>query len=137
MNIPTTATNRHRTMHPPLQTDRITAIYDRHKQEVISMPATEQITVTLPSEIIEIIRAKVASGEYASESDFVCHSLVMSEAHRASESDAGWWPSDEWLIQHALPALDELETHPETGIPLEEVEAELLRRRRSRQEQAA
>ena len=101
------------------------------------MPATEQLTLTLPAEIVETIRNKVASGEYASESDFVCESIVLSDAHRSSESDAGWGPSDEWLIQHALPALDELEAHPETGIPLEEVEAELLRRRRSRHRQAA
>ncbi len=45
------------------------------------MPATEQLTITLPSALAQSIRAKVAAGEYASESDYVCESVVMSEAY--------------------------------------------------------
>jgi hypothetical protein len=56
-------------------------IYDRTKLRRLSMPATEQLTITLPSALAQSIRAKVAAGEYASESDYVCESVVMSEAY--------------------------------------------------------
>jgi Arc/MetJ-type ribon-helix-helix transcriptional regulator len=93
------------------------------------MPATEQLTITLPSALAQSIRAKVAAGEYASESEFVCESVVMNEAHHASELDADWGPSDDWILRHALPALDELESDPSTGISHEELLARLAEQR--------
>jgi Arc/MetJ-type ribon-helix-helix transcriptional regulator len=93
------------------------------------MPATEQLTITLPSALAQSIRAKVASGEYASESDYVCESVVMSEAHHTSELDADWGPTDDWIVQHALPALDELERDPSSGISHEDLLARLAERR--------
>jgi Arc/MetJ-type ribon-helix-helix transcriptional regulator len=93
------------------------------------MPATEQLTITLPSALAQSIRAKVAAGEYASESDFVCESVMMSQAHQASELDADWGPTDEWIVQHALPALDELESDPSTGISHEDLLARLAKQR--------
>ena len=101
------------------------------------MPATESITITVSKEMADAIRAKVASGEYASESEYVSERLLLHFAEASSESDAGWGPSDDWLVKHALPALDALDADPSSGIPLEDVEAELQRRREARQTQAA
>ncbi len=93
------------------------------------MPVTEQLTITLPSALARSIRAKVAAGEYASESDYVCESVVMSQAHHASELDTEWGPTDEWIVQHALPALDELESDPSTGISHEDLLVRLAEQR--------
>jgi Arc/MetJ-type ribon-helix-helix transcriptional regulator len=101
------------------------------------MPATESFTITISKEIADAIRAKVASGEYASESDYVCEKVLLHLAETSSESDAGWGPSDDWIVKHALPALEALDADPSSGVPLEEVEAELQRRREARQAQAA
>jgi len=101
------------------------------------MPATESLTITVPKEMADAIRAKVASGEYASESEYVSESVLLHVAETSSESDADWGPSDDWLVKHALPALDALDADPSSGIPLEDVEAELQRRREARQTQAA
>jgi len=93
------------------------------------MPATEQLTVTLPKNLADAIRAKVVSGEYASESDYVRETVLLHFAEESSESDAGWGPSDEWLMQHALPALDELDADPSTGISHEDLLAQLAEKR--------
>ena len=39
------------------------------------MNSTNHFTVTLPADIAQLVRAKIASGEYANESDVVCAGL--------------------------------------------------------------
>ncbi len=102
------------------------------------MPATktstEQITITLPHNLAQVVRAKVASGKYANESDFVSE-LILEDADSFREEGCG--PSDDWIVKHALPVLEKLEADPSSGIPMEEVEGELQRRRDARRKQAA
>jgi antitoxin ParD1/3/4 len=62
------------------------------------MRTTQQFSVTLPNEMADLVRAKVASGEYASESEVIREGLgALSARERAL---------DDWLRQRALPACD-------------------------------
>jgi antitoxin ParD1/3/4 len=84
------------------------------------MRSTQQFSVTLPNEMAALVRAKVASGEYASESEVIRDGLrALSARERAH---------DDWLRQQALPAYDAYLANPSRGIPLEEVRASIGKR---------
>jgi antitoxin ParD1/3/4 len=77
------------------------------------MRTTKQFSVTLPNEMADLVRAKVASGEYASESEVIREGLrALSARERAL---------DGWLRQQALPAYDAYRADPSRGIALEDV----------------
>ena len=73
------------------------------------MSANHQFTITLPEEVAEIVRAKVSSGEYASESDFIAETIVDS----ALPVEALGYPSDIWLKTEIRRRYDECIAHPE------------------------
>jgi len=51
------------------------------------MRTTQQLSITLPNEMADLVRAKVQSGEYASESEVIREGLRALEAReRAVES---------------------------------------------------
>jgi Arc/MetJ-type ribon-helix-helix transcriptional regulator len=64
--------------------------------------------------------AKVASGEYASESEVIREGLRALNARERV--------LDDWLGQQALPAYDAYRADPARGIPLEEVRASIGKR---------
>lgn len=84
------------------------------------MRSTQQFSVTLPNEMAALVRAKVASGEYASESEVIRDGLRALKARERA--------LDEWLRQQALPAYDAYRDDPSRGIPLEEVRASVGKR---------
>ena len=89
------------------------------------MRSTQQFSVTLPNEMAAQVRAKVASGEYASESEVIRDGLRALQAReRAIES---------WLRNEALPSYDAYKADPGRGLSLEEVKSGLA----ARHEQAA
>jgi antitoxin ParD1/3/4 len=79
------------------------------------MRSTQQFSVTLPNEMAATVRAKVASGEYASESEVIREGLRALNARERALND--------WLTQQALPSYDAYRADPSKGIPLEEVRA--------------
>lgn len=84
------------------------------------MRSTQQFSVTLPNEMAVQIRAKVASGEYASESEVIRDGLCALEAgDRAVES---------WLRKEALPSYDAYKADAERGLSIDEVKADLASR---------
>jgi antitoxin ParD1/3/4 len=84
------------------------------------MRSTQQFSVTLPNEMAAQVRAKVASGEYASESEVIREGLRALQARdRAVET---------WLRGEALPAYDAYRADPSRGLSLDEVKASLARR---------
>lgn len=85
------------------------------------MRSTQQFSVTLPNEMAVLVRAKVASGEYASESEVIREGL---RALRARERAL-----DDWLRQQALPAYDAYLEDPSRGMSLEEVRASIGKRK--------
>ena len=65
------------------------------------MRTTRQLSVTLPNDMADRVRAKVASGEYASESEVIRDGLrALQERDRAIEH---------WLRQEVATAYDAIE----------------------------
>ena len=79
------------------------------------MRSTQQFSVTLPHEMAALVRAKVASGEYASESEVIREGLRALKARERA--------LDDWLRQQALPAYNAYRADPSRGIALEDVRA--------------
>ena len=83
------------------------------------MRSTQQFSVTLPNEMAKVVREKVSSGEYASESEVIREGLrALTARERAL---------DDWLTQRALPAYDAYRDDPSRGLSLEEVRASIGR----------
>ena len=84
------------------------------------MRSTQQFSVTLPNEMAALVRAKVASGEYASESEVIREGLRALSARERALND--------WLTQQALPSYDAYRNDPSRGIPLEDVRGTIGKR---------
>ena len=81
------------------------------------MRTTRQLSVTLPYEMADMVRAKVSSGEYASESEVIRDGLrALAARDRAVES---------WLRDQVLPAYDHLQADPDSALTAEAVRARL------------
>jgi antitoxin ParD1/3/4 len=81
------------------------------------MADRHQLSVTLPDDLAEKVRARVASGEYASESDVVAEALrTLQDREQTLE---------QWLRTEVVEAYDKMQTDPSRGVSLEEVRASL------------
>ena len=81
------------------------------------MRSTQQFSVTLPKEMALMVKTKVSSGEYASESEVIRDGLRALQARdRALES---------WLRTEVAAASDELKADPSKGRTPEQVLASL------------
>lgn len=81
------------------------------------MRSTQQFSVTLPIEMAQMVKAKVASGDYASESEVIRDGLrAMLARDRAVE---------DWLRQEVIPAYDRMKADPSRGRSAAEVRATL------------
>lgn len=81
------------------------------------MRTTQQFSITLPNEMAEIVKTKVAAGEYATESEVIRDGLrALMARDRAMEV---------WLQQTVAPAFDALKTNPERALGIDEVRAAL------------
>jgi antitoxin ParD1/3/4 len=88
------------------------------------MRSTQQFSVTLPHEMAADVRAKVASGEYASESEVIRDGLrALQERNRAVEH---------WLRDEVVPAFKVLKADPSRGSSLEETRMALAKRHTAR-----
>lgn len=87
---------------------------------------TVSMTIDLPRELAERVRAKVASGEYASESDVVRDGLESFwEDEAALPSGPAW---EAWVRDELRPAIAAHEADPTRGIPIDVVRARLAAR---------
>ena len=81
------------------------------------MRTTQQFSVTLPNDMAAQVRAKVASGEYASESEVIRDGLrALLARDRAVES---------WLREQVGPAYDALKADPSRAVTADQVRARL------------
>jgi putative addiction module CopG family antidote len=85
---------------------------------------TQPISITLPHDMAAMVRAKVASGEYATESEVIRDGLRALQARDAAVEN--------WLRGEVAKSYDEYAANPEIGIPAEEVLARLRTSYRSR-----
>jgi len=78
---------------------------------------TQQFSITLPNEMADIVKAKVAAGEYATESEVIRDGLrVLMARDRALES---------WLRQEVGPAYDALKADPARAVTVDKLRAAL------------
>ncbi len=81
------------------------------------MRSTQQLSITLPIEMAEAVKSKVASGEYATESEVIRDGLrVLMARDRAVEN---------WLLQQVAPAYDALKADASRGITVKQMRARL------------
>ena len=81
------------------------------------MRTTQQFSITLPHEMAELVRAKVESGEYASESEVIRDGLRALQLHeRALEA---------WLREQVAPAYDAMKADPSRAVSGRKVRASL------------
>jgi len=78
---------------------------------------TQQFSITLPNEMAELVKIKVAAGEYATESEVIRDGLrALMARDRAMES---------WLVQQVAPAYDALKSDPQRAVSVDKVRARL------------
>lgn len=81
------------------------------------MRTTKQLSITLPNEMAAYVREKVASGEYASDSEVVRDGLrALSERDRAVE---------QWLRTDVVATYEAMKADPSGGRTVEQVRATL------------
>ena len=81
------------------------------------MRSTQQFSITLPNEMAEAVRAKVAAGEYATESEMIRDGLrVLMARDRAVEV---------WLRKDVVAAYDALKADPSRAQSVAAVKARL------------
>lgn len=68
------------------------------------MRTTQALSITLPIEMAEMVKAKVSSGEYASESEVIRDGLRTLAARDAA--------IEKWLIEEVVPTIDALDKDP-------------------------
>ena len=86
------------------------------------MRSTQQFSITLPHEMAEAVRAKVASGEYATESEVIRDGLrALLARDRAVE---------EWLRKDVAAAYDKLKADPSRAVGVGAVRARLAAARK-------
>ena len=92
------------------------------------MRTTQQFSITLPHEMARLVRDKVASGEYATESE------VLREGLRAlsARDDA----VERWLRDEVVPAARAMKRDPSIGLSAAQVRATLLRAHKKRLKKA-
>lgn len=81
------------------------------------MRTTQQFSITLPNEMADIVKEKVATGEYATESEVIRDGLrVLMARDRAMEN---------WLVQQVAPAYDALKSDPKRAVTIDKVRVRL------------
>jgi putative addiction module CopG family antidote len=81
------------------------------------MRNTQPLSVTLPHDMAAMVKAKVASGEYATESEVIRDGLRALLARDAA--------IENWLRGEVAKSYDEFAADPGIGIPADEVMARL------------
>lgn len=82
-----------------------------------AMRTTQQLSITLPNDMAEVVRAKVRTGEYATESEVIRDGLrALLARDRAVES---------WLHNQVGPAYDALKADPSRAVTADQVRSRL------------
>ncbi|WP_434602091.1 type II toxin-antitoxin system ParD family antitoxin [Pseudomonas sp. R3-56] len=81
------------------------------------MRSTQQFSITLPNQMADLVKAKVAAGEYATESEVIRDGLrALLARDRALEN---------WLIGQVAPAYDALKVDPSRALSADDVRSRL------------
>ena len=90
------------------------------------MRSTQQMSITLPNDMAEMVKEKVAAGEYASESEVIRDGLrTLAARDKAIEK---------WLREQVVPAARALNADPSRARSVAQVRERLARNRRARED---
>lgn len=81
------------------------------------MRTTQQFSITLPNEMADAVKSKVALGEYATESEVIRDGLRALLARDRAV--------DNWLREQVGPAYDALKADPARAVTVDQVRATL------------
>ncbi|MDQ0650140.1 ribbon-helix-helix domain-containing protein [Pseudomonas cedrina] len=85
------------------------------------MRSTQQMSITLPIEMAALVKAKVAAGEYATESEVIRDGLrALLARDRAME---------DWLRDEVIPAAAALRAEPDRALSAEQVREHMAAKR--------
>ena len=87
------------------------------------MRSTQQFSITLPNDMAQMVKTKVSSGEYASESEVIRDSLRALQARDKA--------LDTWLRAEVAGANDELKADPGQALSLDQVRQHLADKRKA------
>lgn len=82
------------------------------------MRTKQQISITLPNEMAAQLKAKVASGEYASESEVIREGLRALLARDQA--------AEKWLQEQVVPSWNALKNGESEGVSGKEIRARLI-----------
>ncbi|TNH44836.1 ribbon-helix-helix domain-containing protein [Photorhabdus luminescens] len=86
------------------------------------MRTTQQFSITLPNEMADVVKTKVMTGEYATESEVIRDGLrALMARDRAVES---------WLREQVVPAYDSMKADPARALTVNQVRARLATERK-------
>ena len=82
------------------------------------MEKTQQFSITLPDDMADAVKAKVATGEYATESDVIRDGVraLLARDHRL----------DDWLRGEVAPAYDAVKANPSRAVSMNDIRARIL-----------
>ena len=81
------------------------------------MRTTQQLSITLPNDMADVVKTKVKTGEYASESEVIRDGLrALLARDRAVES---------WLHNQVRPAYDALKADPSRAVTADQVREDM------------
>jgi putative addiction module CopG family antidote len=81
------------------------------------MRTTQQLSITLPNDMAEVVKTKVKTGDYASESEVIRDGLRALLARDRAV--------DAWLHNQVGPAYDALKADPARSVTADQVRARL------------
>ncbi|MBA1143660.1 ribbon-helix-helix domain-containing protein [Mesorhizobium neociceri] len=81
------------------------------------MRTTQPLTITLPHDLAQMVKDKVSSGKYASESEVIRDGLRTLAARDSA--------MQRWLLEEVVPTLEDARAHPERLLTAEEVRKNL------------
>lgn len=93
------------------------------------MRTTQSLSITLPHEMAQMVKAKVATGEYATESEVIRDGLRALQARDAAV--------ERWLNEEVAPVYDRVAAGTEPLVPADEVLSGAAQRYRARKAKAA
>jgi antitoxin ParD1/3/4 len=81
------------------------------------MRTTQQLSITLPNDMADVVKAKVQAGEYTSESEVIRDGLrALLARDKAIEN---------WLQNQVGPAYDALKADPSSAVTMDSLRARL------------
>jgi putative addiction module CopG family antidote len=87
-------------------------------EDLNDMRTTQQLSITLPNDMADVVKTKVQTGEYASESEVIRDGLrTLLARDRAIEN---------WLHDQIAPAYDAIKSDPTRAVTAEHIRARLV-----------